>query len=98
MVLVPAWPAVGVQVKTPLGVMLAPLGGDTRLNVSVLVGRSASLAVLVTVRVLPTVSVRLVCAASTGARLISVTVTVKVLVALRVGRPLSVTTVVKTLV
>src|SRR5437016_5975937 len=48
-----------------------------------LAGRSASVAVLVTVRVVNSLIVRLVWAGNAGAVLISLTTTVKVLVALR---------------
>src|SRR5580692_2153775 len=59
---------------------------------------SESVAVLVTVRLASPTIVRLVCAGSTGALFRSLTTTVKLFVALRVGLPLSLTTVVITLV
>src|SRR5439155_7865302 len=47
------WAAVGLHVSTPVvGLTLTPAGPDTRLNVSVLAGRSASVAVFVTTSVL----------------------------------------------
>src|SRR5258707_120228 len=50
--------SVGVQVRTPvLGFRFTPVGADTKLNVNVLAGRSASLAVFVTVSVLSSVTV-----------------------------------------
>src|SRR5205814_1051631 len=46
------WASVGVQVSTPLlESRFTPAGADTRLNVNVFAGRSASLAVFVTVSV-----------------------------------------------
>jgi len=55
---------------------------------------SASVAVFVTSRVVSSTIVRLVCPGRTGALFTSVTVTEKLLVALKGGTPLSVTTVV----
>src|SRR5262245_34985287 len=52
------WAAVGVEVKRPVvGWMLAPAGGETRLNVSVLAGMSGSVAGIVTFSVLPSLMV-----------------------------------------
>src|SRR5947199_7395870 len=46
------WASVGVQVSTPvLGFRFTPVGADTRLKVNVSAGRSASIAVFVTVSV-----------------------------------------------
>src|SRR5206468_10792840 len=52
------WASVGVQLSTPLlESRFTPAGADTRLKVNVLAGRSASLAVFVTVSVLSSVTV-----------------------------------------
>src|SRR5881296_3462247 len=73
----------GVQVSTPLlGSRFTPAGADTKLKVNVFAGRSVSLAVLVTVSVLSSVTVRSVGTVSTGALFASVTTTVKLLVSL----------------
>src|SRR5439155_1131936 len=86
------WASVGVQVSTPvLGFTFTPAGPDTRLKVSVFAGRSVSLAVLVTIRVLSSATVRSVGTVSTGALFASATTTVKLLVSLDGGAPLSVT-------
>src|SRR5439155_1681760 len=74
--------------------MLIPAGCDTRLKVSVLAGRSESLAVFVTTRVLSSVIDWLSATVRTGALFTSVTMTLKLLVALKGGAPLSVTTVI----
>src|SRR5437870_2890657 len=77
------WASLGVQVSTPLlGSRFTPLGADTKLKVNVLAGRSASLAELVTVSVLSSVTVRSVGTVSTGALFASVTTIVKLLVSL----------------
>src|SRR5262245_20667954 len=50
--------SVGVQVNRPVvGLMLAPAGGETRLNVSVLAGMSGSLAGIGVLSVLPSLTV-----------------------------------------
>src|SRR5439155_715131 len=86
------WASVGVQLSTPLlGSRFTPAGADTRLKVNVLAGRSASLAVFVTMSVLSSVTVWSVGTFSTGALFASVTTTVKLLVSLEGGAPLSVT-------
>src|SRR5213593_2640890 len=86
------WASVGVQLSTPLlESRFTPAGADTRLKVNVLAGRSASLAVFVTVSVLSSVTVWSVGTVSTGALFASVTTTVKLLVSLDGGAPLSVT-------
>src|SRR5213593_4191390 len=86
------WASVGVHASTPLlGFKFTPAGADTKLNVNVLAGRSASLAVFVTVSVLSSAMVRSVGTVSTGALLGSVTTTVKLLVSLDGGAPLSLT-------
>src|SRR3989454_6051309 len=84
------WASVGVQLSTPLlGFKFTPAGADTKLKVNVLTGRSASLAVFVTVSVLSSVTVWSVGTVSTGALLASVTTTVKLPAALHSGSPLS---------
>src|SRR6266542_2432754 len=75
------WASIGVQVSTPLlEFKFTPAGADTKLNVSVFAGRSASLAVFVTVSVLNSLMVWSGGTVSTGALLASVTTTVKLLV------------------
>src|SRR3989442_14025735 len=80
-----------VQLKTPLfGSIVAPAGAPApRLKSSVFVGKSESVAVAVKITVWPMKFVRLGIGASTGAVFTSLTVTVKVLVALRAVVPLS---------
>src|SRR5205814_5938713 len=83
--------SVGVHLSTPLlGSIFTPAGADSRLKVNVLAGRSVSLAELVTMSVLSSVIVRSIGTVSTGALLASVTTTVKLLVSLDGGAPLSV--------
>src|SRR5439155_25534537 len=87
------------QVNTPLLCLHdAPLISETKLKVNVLAGRSASLALFVTVSVLSSDTVRSVSTISTGALFTSLTITVKLLVALNAGTPLSITRVVIVLV
>src|SRR5204863_125206 len=84
--------SVGVQVSTPeLASRRTPVGAETRPKLSVLAGRSASLAVLVTTSVLSSLIVWFAGTVSTGALFTSRTTTVKLLVALRGGAPLSLT-------
>src|SRR5438552_1934537 len=84
--------SVGVQVSTPLvASRRTPAGAETRPKLSVLAGRSASLAVLVTTSALSSSIVWFAGTVSTGALFTSRTATVKLLVALRGGAPLSVT-------
>src|SRR2546423_906164 len=84
--------SVGVQVSTPvLASRRTPVGAETRAKLSVLVGRSASLAMLVTTNVLSSLIVWPAGTVSTGALFTSCTTTVKLLVVLRGGAPLSVT-------
>ena len=87
-------PSAGVvQVKRPLVVSRsAPGGPDTSENTRRFGGLSASVAELVTVKVMPAATVRSGTGASSGAWFTSVTITVKVCVALKGGLPLSVTT------
>src|SRR5262245_31572491 len=84
--------SVVVQVNRPvLGLMLAPTGGESRLNVSALGGTSGSLAVMIVLSVLPSLTVWSAIALMIGALFNSLTTTVKFCVALRLGVPLSVT-------
>src|SRR5262245_66199224 len=71
--------------------MLAPGGADTRLNVSVLAGRSGSVALAVRVKGLPSLAGWFAMGVSTGGLFTSLTVTMKLLVSLSFGEPLSVT-------
>src|SRR3989442_4906589 len=72
--------------------MLAPAGAPgSKLKVSVLAGRSASVAVFVNTNVLSSSMVWSAGTVSTGARFTSATMTVKLRVSLAGGEPLSVT-------
>src|SRR5438132_729764 len=75
-----------------------PAGADSRLKFSALTGRSGSVAVFVTINVLNSLIVWFAGTISTGARFTSLTITVKLLVALNGGEPLSVTRMVMRLV
>ena len=88
------------QLKTPLfESIVAPAGAPApRLKSSVFVGKSESVAVAVKLTVCPMKFVRFAIGASTGALFTSLTVTVKELVALKAGVPLSVTMVVNVFV
>src|SRR5437763_1647122 len=80
--------SVGVQVSTPvLASRRTPVGAETRPKLSVLAGRSASLAVLVTTSVLSSSIVWSAGTVSTGALFTSRTTTMMQLVALRGGAP-----------
>src|SRR6185295_17121186 len=84
--------SVGVQVSTPVTESrLTPAGALTKAKVSVLDGRSASVAVLVTVSVVNSLIVCVPGTVNTGAVFTSLTTTVKLLVTLRLGVPLSLT-------
>src|SRR5437773_2673329 len=86
---------VGVQVSTPVSESsVIPAGADTRLKVSVLAGRSGSVAVLVTTSVASPWIALYDGTVSTGALFASAMIMVKLLVALSDGVPLSVTMVV----
>src|SRR5262252_7348183 len=75
-----------------MGLTTAPRGApEARLKVSVFAGRSGSLATLVMVSNCPSRTMRLVMAVNAGERLTSLTITVTRPVALRLGKPLSVT-------
>src|SRR3989442_8250711 len=77
------WASVGVQVNTPvLESRFTPAGAATKLKVKELAGRSASLAVFVTVSVLSSGTVRSVGTVSTGGLFASVTTTAKLLMSL----------------
>src|SRR5713226_470258 len=91
-------PSLGIHVITPLLSIVAPAGGFNNEYVNVGVGMSVSNAVLVTAKCVNGLTVRLLCSPSTGPFRCALTTTVKLLVALRAGVPLSVTTVVNTLV
>src|SRR6266581_3049900 len=93
-------PIGGVQVKTPLvALIVAPAGAPgSRVNVNELAGMSASVAMAVKVSRLPSVTGLSVMGAKTGALFTSLTMTVKLLVSLSGGMPLSVTRTVMTLV
>src|SRR5207245_1938529 len=83
----------GVQLITPLlPLMLMPRGALTSANVKVLAGMSASVALALTLSLLSSPTRRSSGPLNTGARFTSVTVTVKLFVALNAGTPLSVTT------
>src|SRR5438552_3484491 len=84
--------SVGVQLIAPLaGLMVMPAGELTKAKVKLLAGRSASVAVALTLSVVCSVIVWSAGTVNTGARFTSLTVTVNVLVTLRAGTPLSVT-------
>src|ERR1041384_7367655 len=74
-----------------MGSRLTPGGANSRLKVSVLVGKSGSVAVLVTTSVVSSLIVWSVGTVSTGARFTSLTTRVKLLASLSGGEPLSVT-------
>src|SRR5437879_4019540 len=84
--------SLGVQLITPLAALIViPVGALTSAKVSVLAGRSASVALALTLRPVCSSIVWLAGTLNTGARFTSVTVTVKLFVALKAGTPLSVT-------
>ena len=82
----------------PLVLIVIPFGGLRSRYEILLAGISLSVAVLITVSVVRAEMVRSVCAGRIGALFTSLTVTVKLLVALKGGVPLSVTTVLTVLV
>lgn len=87
--------SVGVHVIKPELVFIAmPAGGEIRLNDSVFVGTSVSVAHTVTVSVASSLMFVFGGMFKTGGELTSLTVTLKELVAESGGEPLSVTTVV----
>src|SRR5437879_2079322 len=91
--------SVGVQVSTPVAESsVIPLGPATRANVRMLAGISGSVAVLVTVKVVSSLIVWVGGTVNVGALFSSLTMTVKLLVSLSGGVPLSVTRTVMTLV
>src|SRR5258706_121902 len=84
--------SLGVQVNTPLAEPIAALvGALTRLNVSTCAGRSGSVAVLVSVSVLPSLTIWSATGASVGGEFTACTTTTKLCVAVNGGEPLSVT-------
>src|SRR5204863_360169 len=84
--------SVGVQLIAPLpGLMVMPVGALTKAKVKLLAGISASVALALTFSVVCSLIVWSAGTVSTGARFTSLTVTVKVLVTLWAGTPLSVT-------
>src|SRR6266568_3768813 len=86
------WASVGVQVSTPVVESTStPAGPLTKAKVSVLAGTSVSVAVFVITSVLSSLMVWSAGTVRTGALFTSLTTTVKLLVALRAGLPLSVT-------
>src|SRR5437867_2048294 len=86
------WPSVGVHVSTPVvGLTLTPEGPDTRLNVSVLAGTSASVAVFVTTSTLSSVMVWYAGTVRTVVPYATLFRSVKLLPSLSAGTPLSLT-------
>src|SRR5437762_3561376 len=86
------WDSVGVQLSTPLlELRVIPGGGESRLKACVFVRLSTPVPSLVSTKVLSSSIVWLGGTFNTGALLTSLTMTVKLLVALRAGTPLSVT-------
>src|SRR5439155_3451748 len=84
--------SVGVQVSTPVaGLRATPAGPLTSAKVSVLAGRSVSVAVFVTTNVLSSLIVWSDGTVRTGTLFTSFTTTVKLFIALSAGVPLSVT-------
>ena len=80
------------QVSRPLlAFTFTPGGPDTRLKLKLLAGRSESLAVSVSASALCSLIVWSAMAVSTGALFTSLTVTMKLRVAVSPGEPLSVT-------
>src|SRR5438552_360797 len=65
------WASAGVQVITPLAEITALVGAESRLYVRLLAGMSASVALLVTLSVVPSLIVLLEMAANTGGLLLS---------------------------
>src|SRR6266852_6114632 len=91
--------SLGVQVSTPVAESsVIPLGPATRRNVRVFAGISGSVAELVTIKVVSSLIVCVDGTVSIGALFTSLTMTVKLLVSLNGGLPLSVTRTVMTLV
>src|ERR1051326_282290 len=88
----------GLQVMTPDAEIAAAAGATSNVYVSVLGAESVSEAVFVTVSVVNSAIVRLLCGGKTGAVFAGVTTTRKLFVVLSGGEPLSVATVVMVLV
>src|SRR5262245_47103853 len=87
------WASVGVQLTTPLPALIViPAGAPgSKLYVSVLAGTSVSLPLAVTVKRLPSLTVRSAITASTGALFTSFTVTLNARLALTLRAPLPIT-------
>src|SRR5678815_2698223 len=83
--------SVGVQAIAPEGDTVSPVGPLTRAKVSVLAGRSASVAVALALNATSSLIVWSAGSVSSGATFTSLTVRVKLLVTLKDGVPLSVT-------
>src|SRR6266571_7711926 len=83
--------SVGVQAMAPAEETVKPVGPETSANVSVLAGRSESVAVAFTLSAVCSAMVCVAGTVSTGAEFTSVTITRKLLVALKleVGRATS---------
>src|SRR3989441_3957277 len=91
--------SLGVQVRTPVAESsVIPLGPATRENVMRFAGKSGSVAELVTVKVVSSLIVWVGGTVKVGALFTSLTMTVKLLVSLNGGVPLSVTRTLMTLV
>src|SRR6266542_4056852 len=90
--------SVGVQAIAPPEETVRPVGPDTSAKVSVLAGRSESVAVAFTLNRVCSAMVCVPGTVSSGAEFASVTMTRKLLVALRLGEPLSETRTVTVLV
>src|SRR5438046_6564430 len=81
--------SVGVQAIAPAEETVRPVGPDTSAKVSVLAGRSESVAVAFTLSAVCSAMVCVAGTVSTGVVFTSVTITRKLLVALKLGEPLS---------
>src|SRR5437762_2908643 len=90
--------SLGVQAIAPFAATVNPAGPDTSAKVSVLAGMSASVAVALTFNAVSSLIVWLAGIVSAGAVFTSLTTTVRLLVALRLGVPSSKTRTVTTLV
>src|SRR5215468_2833109 len=86
--------SVGVQVITPELEIVAPAGAVNKVYVRVFRGKSLSMAVFVTIKVVNSATVASAWAGRTGGVFAGLTMTRKLFVALSGGEPLSVTTVV----
>src|SRR5437879_2875710 len=91
----PVCAGVGVQVNTPFVGLMAAFAAAPLPRLNANWPPSDSEAILVIMRAIPTAMVWLVIAARTGGLLVGVTITAKVRVAVKAGKPLSVTTTLK---